>query len=142
MTKMLFEMGMLFLGFLLVIGIIVCKVMLRARTERETDEKTPLIVKRILTIALVAAVLFYASHSTYYLYNDWAILNHSVYDVQERYGDFDLGKISDGHAGTVAYYIYHDDSPIMPDHLDHYYYMEYDENGIIYKVFDGCAPGG
>jgi hypothetical protein len=53
-----------------------------------------------------------------------------------------LGTISEGHSGTVAYYIYKDNGPIMPDHLDHYYYMEYDENGIIYKVYDGCAPGG
>ena len=138
MNPMFFDLGMLFLCFLLIIGIIVCKV----RIKRETDGKNSLIVKRILMLVLVVTVLFWASHSTYYLYNDWAILNHSVYDVQERYGNFDLGKISDGHAGRVAYFIYKDNGPIMPDHLDHYYYMEYDENGIIYKVYDGCAIGG
>ena len=135
---MFFDLGMVFLCFLLIIGIIVCKV----RMKRKTDGKNSLIVKRILMLVLVVTVLFWASHSTYYLYNDWAILNHSVYDVQERYGNFDLGKISDGHAGRVAYFIYKDNGPIMPDHLDHYYYMEYDENGIIYKVYEGCAIGG
>jgi len=30
----------------------------------------------------------------------------------------------------------------MPDHLDHYYYIEYDENGIVKEVYEGSQPGG
>ncbi len=41
-----------------------------------------------------------------------------------------------------TYYIYTDNGPIMPDHLKHYYYMEYDEWGVIYNVYEGCQPGG
>ena len=142
MLQTYFELGMLFLLFLLIVASIVSIVLLIVRIIRKTNWKAPLIAWGILLLAFGATVLFYDSHSTYYMYNDWTILNHSVYEVQEKHGAFDLGTISEGHSGTVAYYIYKDNGPIMPDHLDHYYYMEYDENGIIYKVYDGCAPGG
>ena len=43
---------------------------------------------------------------------------------------------------SVYYYIYTDNGPIMSDHMKHYYYMEYDENGIVYNIYDGLPPGG
>jgi len=69
-------------------------------------------------------------------------LQSNIYTVEQKYGEFDLGKIKDNAKGRVAYYIYTDNGPIMPDHLDHYYYMEYDERGVIYNVYDGVQPGG
>ena len=63
-------------------------------------------------------------------------------EFEEKYGEFDLGEIKEGEKGRVAYYIYTDNGPIMPDHLKHYYYMEYDEWGMIYNVFDGLQSGG
>lgn len=30
----------------------------------------------------------------------------------------------------------------MPDHLKHYYYIEYDEWGVVYNVHDSSQPGG
>ena len=142
MTQMDFELGMLFLLFLLIVAAIVGAIVLVVRIIRKTNWKAPLVALGILFLVFGGSVLFYASHSTYYRYNDWEILKSSVYEVQEKYGDFDLGEIREGYSGTVAYYIYKDNGPIMPDHLDHYYYMEYDEDGIIYKVYNGCAPGG
>lgn len=62
--------------------------------------------------------------------------------IEQEYGEFDLGEIQENQKGKVAYYIYTDDGPIMPDHLEHYYYMEYDGWGVIYDVYDACAPGG
>ena len=53
-----------------------------------------------------------------------------------------MNKYIYGKSGRVAYYIYRDDGWIMPDHLPHYYYIEYDENGLATKVYDGVAPGG
>ena len=142
MCQIYFELGMLFIGFLLIVGMIVSAVILLARIIRKTSCKTALIALGIQLLVFGASALFYASHSTYYQYNDWEILNSSIYEIQEKYGEFDLGKISEGHSGTVAYFVYEDNGPIMPDHLDHYYYMEYDENGMIYKVYEGCGPGG
>lgn len=142
MTQMDFLLGMLFIWLVLIIGIAVSTVLLIVRIIRKTGCKTVLISLGIHLVLLAVTVLYTASHSTYYRYNDWEILQSNVYEVQEKYGAFDLGKIREGHSGTVAYFIYEDNGPIMPDHLDHFYYMEYDENGIIYKVYNGCAPGG
>ena len=93
-------------------------------------------------LLLVFSILFTCSHSTYYKYNDWWILNSNITKVENRYGDFDLGNYVCGERGKVGYYIYTDNGPIMPDHLKHYYYIEYDEYGIVYNVYDGCQPGG
>lgn len=62
--------------------------------------------------------------------------------IQQKYGAFDLGEVRENEKGRVAYYIYTDNGPIMPDHLEHYYYMEYDENGVIYNVYDAVTLGG
>ena len=62
--------------------------------------------------------------------------------VEQKYGEFDLGEIKENEKGKVAYYIYTDNGPIMPDHLKHYYFIEYDEWGVIYNVYDSCQPGG
>ena len=94
------------------------------------------------SIFLVVTILYGTSRSTYYKFNDWIILQSNIHLIEQKYGDFDLGEIKENQKGWVAYYIYTDDGPIMPDHLEHYYYMEYDEWGVIYDVYDACAPGG
>jgi len=95
-----------------------------------------------LGLLCLLGILFLASHSTHYRYNDWFVLNSSIEQVQRRYGDFDLGRVHPGSSGRVGYYIYKDTRGIMPDYLEHYYYMDYDETGRVYHVFDGCQPGG
>lgn len=78
---------------------------------------------------MIGTVVVYAfSHSTYYKYNDWSILQSDIHIVEKKCGEFDLGEIKDNKKGKVAYYIYTDNGPVMPDHLKHYYYIEYDEN--------------
>ncbi len=62
--------------------------------------------------------------------------------VREKYGDFDLGIVESDKSGKVAYYIYTDNGPIMPDYLKHYYYIKYDECGVVYSIYEGCQPGG
>ncbi|WP_295211886.1 hypothetical protein [Ruminococcus sp.] len=62
--------------------------------------------------------------------------------VQQKYGTFDVGTIKENQAGRVAYYIYTDNGSIMPDHLKHYYYIEYDEWGVVYKVYESSQLGG
>ena len=59
-----------------------------------------------------------------------------------KFSDFDVGAVNKGRKGKVGYYIYTDNGPIMPDHLPHYYYIHYDENGIVYQIGEGGASGG
>lgn len=117
-------------------------VLLIVRKRKKKSIKSTVISLVISIFLLAVLILFIASHSTYYKYNDWAILQSNIRVVEEKYGDFDLGTIRDNQAGKVAYYIYTDNGLIMPDHLKHYYYMEYDEWGVIYKVYESCQPGG
>ena len=86
--------------------------------------------------------MFFESHSTYYKYNDEWVIGNKITEVENRYGKFDLGEFVKGKSGKVGYYIYKDDSLFLPDYLQHYYYIEFDENGIVYNVQDGCARGG
>ena len=128
-------------AFIIISGIISVVLIIRNRIKHRRI-KPNVIFLGICCVLLAALTLFIASHPTYYKYNDWTILNSSIYEVQEKYGDFDIGKIQPMKAGKVAYYIYTDEGPIMPDHLKHYYYMEYDVWGVVYNVYDECQPGG
>ena len=132
---------LLLLLILLIIGIIAVILIIK-RKHKQKSTRFSIISLVISSLLLLMLIIFVASHPTYYKYNDWAILNSNINMVQQKYGDFDLGVVTDNKAGRVAYYIYTDNGPIMPDHLKHYYYMEYDEWGVIYKVYESCQPGG
>ena len=93
-------------------------------------------------IIFAASLVFVLSHPTYYKYNDWEIIGSHISNVKNRYGKFDIGTVRTGHSGEAGYYIYTDDGPIMPDHLPHYYYIHYDENGIVDSVKDSIPVGG
>lgn len=129
---------------LLLVGMIAAAV--RIFKARRKQKRTGHLVALLAAegILLTAAVIFICSHKTYYRYNDWAILNHNIHMVQQHYGEFDLGYAdpTKNIAGTVAYYIYTDNGSFLPDHLKHYYYISYDEWGVVDAVWDGCQPGG
>lgn len=141
MNQWNFDIIMLFTLFLLIIGISICIILFVFKRGKKLNNKA-LIVALIINILLLAAtVLYSSSHPTYYRYNDWSILDSNIHMVEQKYGEFDLGEIRENQKGSAAYYIYTDNSPIMPDHLKHYYYMEYDEWGVIYNVYDGMSAG-
>lgn len=141
-SPLYFDIGIIFFLFLLISGLIVSVTLLIVRKIRKYKRKSVIISISVNFVLIAITVLYTISHSTYYKYNDWSILQNSIYEVEEKYGDFDLGQIRENQKGSVGYYIYTDNGPIMPDHLDHFYYMQYDENGIVYSVYDGCQPGG
>ncbi|SFD24247.1 hypothetical protein [Ruminococcus albus] len=132
---------LLFLLIFLMIGIISVILIIKGRHKKK-NIKFPVISLVSNSLLLLILTLFGTSHHTYYKYNDWSILGSNISTVRQKYGAFDLGDVTDKKASRAAYYIYTDNGPIMPDHLKHYYYIEYDEEGIIYKVYDACQPGG
>lgn len=142
MNQWYFDIGMLLILFLLIVGIVICAILFIVQKIRKRNKMFAVLSLIINFSLFVLTVLYASSHSTYYKYNDWAILRSNIYMVEQKYGKFDLGEIKQNQRGTVAYYIYTDNGPIMPDHMEHYYYMEYDEKGDIYNVYDACAPGG
>lgn len=142
MNPWYFTIGITLFFFFLIVGLIISVILFIIRKIKKQKWKSAIISVSINFVLIAITVLYAVSHSTYYKYNDWAILQNSIYEVEEKYGDFDLGEIIKNQKGNVGYYIYTDNGPIMPDHLEHFYYMEYDEDGIIYKVYDSCSPGG
>ena len=142
MNQWYFDIGILGVLLLLTVGFLSCIIMIMIRKVRKRKGKAVGISIGINAVLLATTILYSISHSTYYKYNDWTILQNNIYTVEEKYGEFDLGKVNDNQKGCVAYYIYTDNGPIMPDHLKHYYYIEYDENGIVYNVYNACQPGG
>lgn len=132
----------LFIIAFMMLGILVCIIFLFIAIAKNKP-KSKIIVSLCINIAVIVGIdLFQASHSTYYAYNDRVILGQDINDIREKYGEFDEGTLKQGQQGEVSYYIYTDNGPIMPDHLKHYYRLKYDENGIVYKVYESCQKGG
>ena len=127
---------------MLIVGIIIGIILFIVHKVRKHDNKTTVVSMGFNFVLLVVVILYALSHSTYYRYNDWAVLQSNIHMVEQKYGEFDLGEIKENEKGIVAYYIYTDNGPIMPDHLKHYYFIEYNEWGVIYNVYDSCQPGG
>ncbi len=142
MNQWYFVIGILFVLFLLIVGMMICAILLIKHKIKKQSNKGVLVSMSCNIILVLAIILYSSSHATYYRYNDWAILQSNINMIQQKYGEFDLGEVRENEKGRVAYYIYTDNGPIMPDHLEHYYYIEYDENGVIYNVYDAVAPGG
>ncbi len=142
MNTWYFLFGITCLLLLLTVGLFICIILFVKHRIKKQNNKVIIASTLVDAILLLMIILYASSHSTYYKYNDWTILQNNVNMVEQKYGEFDLGEVRYGEKGKVAYYIYTDNGPIMPDHLKHYYYIEYDEKGIIYHVYDGCQPGG
>ncbi len=106
----------------------------RKHTRKNVKPMAALFVTNI--ILLITLTLFKVSHSTCYKYNDWLILQSNIYMIEQKYGVFNLGTINENQAGRAAYYIYTDNK----SDDQHYYYMEYDEWGVVYKVYEACQP--
>lgn len=141
MNQWYFTIGIWFILFMLLIGIILGIIMFITHKGRKHNKAIAVFIG--INFALLVVIVLYAlSHSTYYRYNDWAILQSNIHMVEQKYGEFDLGEIKENEKGKVAYYIYTDNGPIMPDHLKHYYYIEYDEWGVVCDVYDSCQSGG
>ena len=127
---------------ILVTSIIIFLVKIyKAKTRKEKIYKKIIIIM-INVFLMINLLIFDYSHKTYFKYNDWVILGSQIDNVREKYGEFDRGNIKYGESGKVAYYIYTDNSPIMPDHLPRYYFICYDKDGIVYEVYVSGPPGG
>lgn len=131
------ELMLLYLPVALLISLIVLIIYF----ENRGHYKKIIISIIIFLFLLVLAFLFFQSHPTYYKYNDKWVIGNKITDVENRYGEFDLGEYIEGKSGKVGYYIYKDDALFLPDYLQHYY-IEYDEYGNVYSVEDSVSHGG
>lgn len=115
---------------------------------KNIKNRKKIIIIVILFIFIISISLFFHSHRTYWKYNDNWIIGNSIENIQERYGTFtrNMGSSFDGSfsnsGGIVGYYIYTDNSMVMPDHLPYYYWIKYNSEHIVEKVWVATLPGG
>ena len=134
----------LYLLMIIILFITICisSFMLIVFRKKNRTIKKPLLCCMLSTSMLVCLCIFIFSHKIYYKYSDWWIVNNNILNVKERYGEFDIGTYEEERGGTVGYYIYTDNGPIMPDHSKHYYFIQYDEQGVVYRVYETIPLGG
>lgn len=133
MSKFAFGIGIYLVILMLMIGIIFCGICIIVKLIKKKKVKTFIIVTCINFALLIAIFLFISSHSTYYKYNDWFILGNNIHTIETIYGEFDLVMYEDGRVGYCIYF---------QNGIFHYYYIDYDESGVIYHVYDGRQPDG
>ena len=132
----LLVLAALFIGFII---LLVKKI--KAKKQNKPTGKVSFMLS-LDTLLFIGSFVFVLSHSTYYKYNDWIIVNSDINSVVSKYGAFDKGTVEEGRSGKIGYYIYNDDGPIMPDHTAHYYWIYFNESGAVCKVEDNLLPGG
>lgn len=89
--------------------------------------KAPVGYMFVNLILLGGFFLFASSHKTTIRYNDWAVVGHSITDVEEKYGPVDVVK-----GNNACYYM----------DGERGYWMHFDSEGIVDRVAYGYGPGG
>lgn len=141
MTIMRAFAGLGILAFLFLVLIILIVVILFS-LKNKARLKILIISVCVMLVIFISYTLWLLSHGETHKYNDWWIVGNEVTDVAKRYGAFDIGKYEKGYSGEVAYYLFEDHGGIMPSHQSLYYYIRYDDNGIVTDVFVGGPYGG
>ncbi len=98
--------------------------------------------KAVLLIMLLVAVTIIFLHisSSYFSYNDKFIIGCSYYQVQEKYGEFDL------HFGNTAAYKINErwydkiGRFCFGGEPMEYYFIEFNNDGIAQKAYTGSYP--
>ena len=127
---------------LLALCVTVAIVRVIGALRRKKPVRDRILMLAVSALLLTCTLLYLSSHATYYRFNDRLILRSSIDEVIEKYGMYDIGSVTPGVSGRIGYYIYTDNGPIMPDHLDHYYWISFDESGAVTKVSESAQPGG
>ena len=75
----------------LFIYFIVLLIMVIKAKKHNNKTRTRGLLLSLDIILLFCSIVFVLSHSTYYRYNDWYILNSDISSVVNKYGSFDIG---------------------------------------------------
>lgn len=124
------------------LNVLITAVILIIRIVRKRTVRKEIAVIGISFSLLICTFLFTESHPTHPRYNDWFVVGSHISEVKEVYGEFDTGEYTPGQRGRVAYYLFEHQGGVMPCHLPHYYYIEYDRSGIVTKIYEGGPIGG
>ena len=132
---------------LFILALFVCAVVLSIAAtvfiiKKHRLKQLFIILVTSCTTAFVCLTLYYCAHGKTLMYNDWWVVGNEVRHVEERYGEFDYGKFDYGIQGEVAYSLGWDRDILISDDQEKFYYIEYNEKGIVTKVYVGGPYGG
>ena len=137
------ELILLGLMGLSITGIIVFTVGIIIAKAKKKRIRLPIILLLVSIVLSVGIGLFICSHANDIRFNDWYILGNNINTVCKKYGEPDVwsDEIISGKRGVIRYFLYEDNSPVMPDHLPYWYCIYYNEQGIVEKVCVETRPG-
>ena len=130
------ELTFLGLMVLSVIGIMIFTVWIIIAKVKKKKVRLPILLL-LGNIAFEGSIgLLMCSHAHDIRFNDWYIVGNNINTVCEKYGEPDKwsDEIVSGKRGVVRYFLYMNNSPVMPDHLPYWYWIYYNEQGIVEKV--------
>ena len=94
-------------------------------------------------ISLVIISSWLCSHRSCPMINDWDFLGKNIYSVEEKYKNFRLFSVRDDGSGKAVLMTEDIIGRSMYDAGDYScYFMEFDQDGIIIKVYCGRPIGG
>lgn len=83
------------------------------------------------------------SHRSYPLINDWEFLGKNIDAVENKYGKFEGYSMREDGSGYAVLMTERIIGKVLYDSNDHScYYMEFDQNGKIIKVYCSRPAGG
>ena len=91
----------------------------------------------ISTLILVLPVAFYIAFPTEFPYVDFLLYDKTKDEVIEIYGEPEY----DGET-IIGYYIGVDNRGLDPSGMDLYYYLEFNDDGDVCRIFEGVQPSG
>ena len=100
------------------------------------SKKSAIIICVIALVTVIIGGIYWYIHPTHYLYNDRWIIGRNVYQIKERYGEYDKhfdrtdGGFRKGYCTKPETY-----DPLFGDTIwAEYYLIDFDENGIAFNV--------
>ncbi len=85
MNTWYFLFGMTCLFLLLTVGLFICIILFVKHRIKKQNSKVIIASTLVDAILLLIIILYTSSHSTYYKYNDWTILQNNVNMVEQKY---------------------------------------------------------
>lgn len=129
-----------FIAILVIIFIVLAVIRIKKHEEVGKFLRTGIIAGILLGSMIT---LWYISHGSCPMINDWEFLGEDIDSIEQQYGEFrwySKGEDGSGYAvlmtETITGQHMYDSGP------DSCYYMEFDQTGKIIKVYCGRPIGG
>ena len=136
------EIAIIYILVYALLAVILLSVIINIKKQK-TDGKT-IRTGTIVGIVLVCMItIWISSHKSYPLINDWAFLGRDINVIEQKYKTFNSYSTREDGSGYAVLKTGQITGIKMYDSGDYScYYMEFDKNGKIIKVYCSRPEGG